>query len=104
LIAFLFKNIAEKYFKNEELGFNRTQVVEFLYAFDIHCNGFVPFYTLAVVLQFFLIPIVVSDSLFCTFFSNGLFLLGILYYAYVSLLGYYCKKNKNINFFKNFEF
>ena len=93
LIAFLFKYLAEKYLKNEELGFNRIQGVEFLYAFDIHCNGFVPFYFFSVILQFLLMPIILSSSLMCTFISNGLFLLGILYYSYVTLLGYYCKDN-----------
>ena len=92
LISFLLKNIVEKYLKNQELGFNRSQTIEFQYAFDIHCNAFVPFYFFSFILQFLTMPYIISDSIFSVFISNGLFLTGILYYAYVTLLGYYGKK------------
>lgn len=109
LIAFLFKYLVEKYLKDDELGFNRTQGVEFMYAFDIYCNAFVPFYFFNVVIQFFLLPLVTYNSLINTFISNGLSFIGVVYYCYVTLLGYYCKlklilalpfvkKNKYITF------
>ncbi len=90
ILSLLLKYLVEKYLKNEELGFNKSQGVEFLYAFDIHCNSFVTFYSISVVLQFLFIPLINSNSLINTLISNGFVLIGIIYYCYVTLLGYYC--------------
>ena len=90
-MAFILKNLAEKYLKNEELGFNKNQGIEYFYAFDIHLNSFVPFYFFAIALQIFIIPLVISNSHLGTFISNALFFTGIFYYSYVTLMGYYCK-------------
>jgi hypothetical protein len=92
LLSFLLKNIVEKYLKNEDLGFNRLQGIEYQYAFDIHCNSFVPFYFFSFILQYFFAPLIISDNMISVFISNGLFLIGIIYYGYVTLLGYYGKK------------
>lgn len=93
LISFTLKHIADKYFKNDDLGFTH-QGVDYLHAFDIHCNSSVPMYTFSVVIPFFILPIVLNESFLSTMLSNALALTGILYYCYVTLLAYYCN-NKN---------
>ncbi len=45
------------------------QRVEWLYAFDVHCNGFFPLYVLLYVVQFFLTPILLQPVWRCARFS-----------------------------------
>eukprot|EP00569_Conticribra_weissflogii_P005543 CAMPEP_0171345114 /NCGR_PEP_ID=MMETSP0878-20121228/20893_1 /TAXON_ID=67004 /ORGANISM="Thalassiosira weissflogii, Strain CCMP1336" /LENGTH=215 /DNA_ID=CAMNT_0011848459 /DNA_START=204 /DNA_END=848 /DNA_ORIENTATION=+ len=49
------------------------QTVEWLYAFDIHCNAFVPLFVLLYGVQFFLLPLVLGTSLLSLGISNTLF-------------------------------
>lgn len=91
ILAFTLKYLVEKYLKNEELGYNRNQNVEFLYAFDIHCNSFIPLYFFSTIIQYIFLPLILTDSYFSTIISNSLYTIGVLYYFYVTLLGYYCK-------------
>mgnify|MGYP000225760819 CR=1 FL=1 len=72
------------------MGLTRNYYVEYMHAFDIHCNGFVTFYFFSVSVQYPLLPIILNSSFFATLVSNGLYLTGVLYYLYVALLGYYC--------------
>lgn len=62
-----------------------SQRVEWLYAFDVHCNSFfggvfAPLY----VVQFFLLRLLVRSALL----SNALYAAGFGYYFYVTWLGY----------------
>ena len=80
------------------------QSVEWLYAFDVHCNAYFPMFIIIYVLQFFLSPVllyrttaeagdgsgaaVASDSFVSVLLSNLLFLAAGTAYHYVSFLGY----------------
>ncbi|PRP79149.1 UNC-50 family protein [Planoprotostelium fungivorum] len=64
------------------------QSVEWLYSFDIHCNSFFPLFLILYVVQFFLLPLLLSTSFFSTFLANTLYLLAIAYYYYNTFLGY----------------
>lgn len=64
------------------------QYVEWLYAFDIHCNAFFPLFILLYVVQFFLLPFVLGKSLFALFLSNTLYAAAFSIYFYVTHLGY----------------
>merc|ERR1712176_247992 len=64
------------------------QRVEWLYAFDIHCNAFFPLFVLLYVVQFFLLPFVLSKSFFALFISNTLYAVAFSLYFYISHLGY----------------
>lgn len=99
LISLVCKIIIDKYFRNDDLGNNKEQKVEFVYAFDIHCNSFVPFYFFTAVIPFCLLPIVNGNGgFFQVFLSNTLTYLGVLYYFYVTFMSYFSlpfvKKNK----------
>jgi len=64
------------------------QNVEWLYAFDIHCNSFFPLFIILYVIQFFLLPILLSSSFLSTFLSNSLYFIAFVYYYYITFLGY----------------
>ena len=65
-----------------------AQRVEWLYAFDVHCNSFFPVFVLLYVVQFFLAPLLLGSSFLSTFAANTLYALALSYYWYVTYLGY----------------
>lgn len=74
------------------------QSIEWLYAFDIHCNAFFPFFVVAYGLQFFLLPVVLGKSFIALFISNTLFAIAFSWYFYITHLGY-----RALPFLKNTE-
>ncbi len=64
------------------------QEVEWLYAFDVHCNGFFPLFVLLFVGQYFLSPLLMGNGFVSVFLANSLYALAFSYYHYVSFLGY----------------
>ena len=64
------------------------QAVEWLYAFDIHCNAFFPLFTLLFTLQYFLLPLLLTPTFLSTLLANSLYLAATLAYLYVTFLGY----------------
>lgn len=64
------------------------QEVEWRYAFDIHCNAFLPFFLLASVLHYFLLPFLLSPTLPALVVSNAVFGLALALYFYITHLGY----------------
>ncbi|KAI4367598.1 hypothetical protein MLD38_023319 [Melastoma candidum] len=64
------------------------QKVEWLYAFDVHCNSFFPMFVLLYVIQYFLSPILVAHGFFPVLLSNLLFMVAASYYHYLNFLGY----------------
>merc|ERR1712226_1760874 len=64
------------------------QSVEWLYAFDIHCNSFFPMFCLLYVVQFFSLPLVLGQSLFSLLASNTLYAAAFSWYWYITHLGY----------------
>ena len=68
------------------------QEVEWRYAFDIHCNAFLPFFLLASVLHYFLLPFLLAPSLPALIVSNALYALALALYFYITHLGYRGKR------------
>ncbi|KAJ0989818.1 hypothetical protein J5N97_008174 [Dioscorea zingiberensis] len=64
------------------------QHVEWLYAFDVHCNSFFPAFIMLYVLQYFLSPLLVTHGFIPLLLSNLLFMVAISYYHYLNFLGY----------------
>ncbi|THU59180.1 hypothetical protein C4D60_Mb03t22270 [Musa balbisiana] len=64
------------------------QRVEWLYAFDVHCNSFFPAFVLLYVIQYFVSPLLVAHGFFPMLVSNLLFMVAISYYHYLNFLGY----------------
>lgn len=64
------------------------QSVEWLYAFDVHCNAFFPLFVLLYVAQFFLAPMLLHDNILSVLVSNTLYVSAICYYWYITFLGF----------------
>ncbi|XP_054779433.1 uncharacterized protein LOC129287256 isoform X2 [Prosopis cineraria] len=64
------------------------QRVEWLYAFDVHCNSFFPMFVLLYVIHYFLSPLLVAHGFIPALLSNLLFMVGASYYHYLNFLGY----------------
>ncbi len=69
--------------------------MEWLYAFDIHCNSFFPFFIILYVIQYFFIPLLVDSSFFATFLANSMFAFALSYYFFITFLGYNGKASTN---------
>ena len=96
IISFISKILIDKYFNS-----NIMQTVEFIYAFDIHCNGFVPMYFFCIIIPYIFLPLCSKDYYFLqVLITNGLLCLGILYYCYNMFMGYFSlpfvRKNKYV--------
>jgi len=80
--------ISNKYLRVRNSIHTVDQTVEWLYAFDIHCNGFFPLFLVLYVLQFFLIPFLLSTRFVATFFADTMYFLAFVYYYHITFLGY----------------
>ncbi|KAJ6777236.1 PROTEIN UNC-50-like protein [Salix koriyanagi] len=65
------------------------QRVEWLYAFDVHCNSFFPMFVMLYVFHYFLSPVLVAHGFIPVLLSNLLFMVAASYYHYLNFLGYY---------------
>jgi hypothetical protein len=79
--------VANKYLRVQSLH-AVDQKVEWLYAFDIHCNSFFPLFVILYVLQFFLLPLILDTGFISTVIANSMYAAAISYYFYVTFLGY----------------
>ena len=52
---------------------NVEQRVEWLYAFDVHCNSYFPLFLIVYVTQFFLVPVLLKPIFLSTFLANTLY-------------------------------
>eukprot|EP00708_Paratrimastix_pyriformis_P005434 GAFH01004474.1.p1 GENE.GAFH01004474.1~~GAFH01004474.1.p1 ORF type:complete len:133 (+),score=24.99 GAFH01004474.1:337-735(+) len=64
------------------------QRVEWMYAFDVHCNSYFPFFLWTTVFQYFLLPLLLRPGILGRFLSNGIHVVAVFQYCYVSFLGF----------------
>jgi len=88
VIASIGRSIANQHLTVHSSNSHVHQSVEWLYAFDIHCNAFFPAFVLLYGVQFFLLPLVLGISLMALILSNTLYVLAFGWYFYVTHLGY----------------
>jgi len=99
LIATFHRAIANQYLNNNnnnnsgtptstQIQIHVRQSVEWMYAFDVHCNAFFPLFCILYIIQFFLLPLVLGKGFFAFFVSNTLYALGFSYYFYITHLGF----------------
>ncbi|EAN99810.1 hypothetical protein, conserved [Trypanosoma cruzi] len=62
--------------------------VDWHHSFDIHCNGFFPYFIWTRVIQFILLPLLLRPSFLACLVSNCLYMIGCVLYAYIVFLGY----------------
>jgi len=80
--------IANKYLKDGTPAHSVDQDVEWLFAFDIHCNAYMPPFLILYVLQYFAIPIILKDTFFALIVANTAYAVAVIYYHYIYFLGY----------------
>ncbi|KAG0232580.1 Protein unc-50 [Actinomortierella wolfii] len=68
--------------------YSTDQAVEWQYAFDIHCNAFMPVALLLYVLQLVFMKLLLKNSWITIFLGNSLYMTAIVYYCYITFLGY----------------
>jgi len=64
------------------------QKVEWLYAWDIHCNAFFLTFLTLYFGQFVLLPLLYRDGFLASLFANILYFISAVFYFYISFLGY----------------
>lgn len=74
------------------------QPIEWAYCFDIHCNATFPYFLLCVVGQYIFLPLLLKSTLVATLLSNSMYAAAVLYYSYLTVLGY-----SNLPFLSNTE-
>eukprot|EP00934_Nitzschia_sp_Nitz4_P008347 Nitzschia sp. Nitz4//scaffold6_size259037//205874//206774//NITZ4_001109-RA/size259037-augustus-gene-0.303-mRNA-1//1//CDS//3329556998//8337//frame0 len=88
IVASLGREIANRHLTDHKSSSHVRQSVEWLYAFDIHCNAFFPVFVLLYGVQFFLLPLVLGQSLVALVVSNTMYAAGFAWYWYITHLGY----------------
>jgi hypothetical protein len=79
---------ANKYMRVNDPHGSAAQKVEWLYAFDIHCNSFFVMFLLTHVLQYFLLPFLLRKIFVASIVANTLHFFGLILYLYITHLGY----------------
>lgn len=88
VVASLGRSISNAHLTVQNSAAHVRQGVEWLYAFDIHCNAFFPLFSLLYGFHFFLLPFVLGRGLVPFILSNTLFSFAFIWYFYVTHLGY----------------
>eukprot|EP00756_Hemistasia_phaeocysticola_P041980 Hpha_TRINITY_DN16944_c1_g1::TRINITY_DN16944_c1_g1_i6::g.54040::m.54040 len=65
-----------------------AEPLEWLYAWDIHCNAFFAIFMVCHVIQYFLLPWLLKTAFLARLMSNALYTGAFCYYYYVTFRGY----------------
>lgn len=80
--------ISNRFLRKKLQSHQVEQHVEWLYAFDVHCNSYFPLYLLLYVLQFLLSPLLLWKSFLANALACALYATSLAYYHYMNFLGY----------------
>jgi len=81
--------ISNKFLRKRNLHHHQVeQHVEWLYAFDVHCNSYFPLFLVLYVFQFLVSPLLLWRSFASAAISNALYAAALGYYHYMNFLGY----------------
>ncbi|KAL0486359.1 5 TM domain-containing transmembrane protein [Acrasis kona] len=83
--------VSNKYLRNN----TSSEQVEWLYAFDIHCNAFFILFITLYLGQYILMPILISYNTFSLILSNLLYSGAFSYYFYITFRGFVELQNIN---------
>ncbi|CDW76108.1 UNKNOWN [Stylonychia lemnae] len=90
IISFGCKFIAERYMRKEDKQSVHAAInsIEPMYAFDIHCNSFFPFFVFAYLFQLLLLPLTNREGIIPLICSNTLHFIAAAYYWFLTFRGY----------------
>lgn len=83
------KDIRRQQRHHHHYGQNASNSVEWLYSFDVHCNGFFPVFIMTHVIQYVISPLLFTKSFFSAILANVLYGVSYVYYFYITFLGYH---------------
>lgn len=87
--CYLISYVANKYLRQyQSHSHTIEQEVEWLYALDVHANAFFCSFLVTYVIQYFLLPLLLSKSILACIVSNSLYAIATIWYAYITHLGY----------------
>jgi len=87
IIATFSSFISNKYLRVQSFH-GVEQRMEWMYAFDIHCNSFFPLFLVLYVIHYFFLPFLIQPTLAAAVVSNVLYAVALCYYSYITSLGY----------------
>eukprot|EP00891_Asterochloris_glomerata_P001549 jgi/Astpho2/1549/e_gw1.00026.77.1_t len=80
---------ANRFLRRQQLHSHAVeQHVEWMYAFDVHCNSYFPLFILLYVVQFIASPVLLHRNFLSTVLANALYGVALSYYHYLNFLGY----------------
>ncbi|KAK4511843.1 uncharacterized protein ATC70_003842 [Mucor velutinosus] len=65
-----------------------AQQVEWAYAFDVHCNAFIPVYLILYVIQLFFLPLILKENWISMFIGNFMYCVALVWYMVGVFLGF----------------
>ncbi|KAF9584806.1 Protein unc-50 [Lunasporangiospora selenospora] len=87
IVATLCWAIANRFLARTSV-YSTDQSVEWQYAFDIHCNAFMPVIALLYIVQMVFMKVLLKEFWICALLGNTLYMTAIVYYCYITFLGY----------------
>lgn len=87
LISTITWYITNKFLTQTINSYAVAQKVEWQYAFDVHCNAFIPFYILLYVVQLFFLPLLLKDNWISMFIGNIMYVSAFIWYIVGTFLG-----------------
>uniref|UniRef100_A0A7S3JR22 UNC-50 family protein n=1 Tax=Aureoumbra lagunensis TaxID=44058 RepID=A0A7S3JR22_9STRA len=88
LVATVHTLLANRHLTAAASNHENEHSVEWLYAFDIHCNAFFLYFTIAYVGHFFFLPLVLAHSFFAMLLANVIHTTAFASYFYLTYLGF----------------
>lgn len=79
--------VSNKYLRAQSIH-GVEQRMEWMYAFDIHCNSFFPLFLVLYVVHYFLLPFLLKPTLVAAIIGNALYAGALCYYLFITSLGY----------------
>jgi len=86
--SYFIMRLYEKYYRIDDISLSKQGKIEVFYAFDVHCNSFVPLYFLTFTVQLMFFPIINTESIVSSFISNSLYAIGLCAYVVSTNIGY----------------
>lgn len=65
-----------------------AQKVEWQYAFDVHCNSFIPVFIINYIIQWFFLPLLLKENWISMLIGNAMYCLSFMWYIMGTFLGF----------------
>ncbi|KAI8980295.1 UNC-50 [Pilobolus umbonatus] len=80
--------LSNKFLIQNTNAYTLSQSVEWAYAFDVHCNSFVPVYLILYLVQLFFLPLLVKFNWIAMFIGNLMYCTAFIWYMVSTFLGF----------------